>query len=150
MLVRAVSYQTVADSTTPIYQAVRNSNNDVIVAAFNVEAYGPDSAAVIEVSKLYTAPPPELSPGAQFRGAPDPNRSFIERVLSFPTNVEVEATLTFPPPPPGGTVSPGPRYEPPWAEAESERLRLPAARKAPIKSFFMGRSRVLGRPQAAG
>ena len=101
VLVRAVSYQTVADSTTPIYQAVRNSNNDIIVAAFNVEAYGPDSAAVIEVSKLYTAPPPELSPGAQFRGAPDPSRSFVERVLSFPTNVEVEATLTFPPPPPG-------------------------------------------------
>lgn len=101
VLIRAVSYQTVADSTTSIYQAVRNSNNDIIVAAFNVEAYGPDSAAVIEVSKLYTAPPPELSPGAQFRGAPDPNRSFVERVLSFPTNVEVEATLTFPPPPAG-------------------------------------------------
>ena len=101
VLLRAVSYQTVADSTTPIYQAVRNSNNDVIVAAFNVDAYGPDSAAVIEVSKLYTAPPPELGPGAQFRGVPDPTRSFVERVLSFPTNVEVEATLTFPPPPAG-------------------------------------------------
>lgn len=101
VLLRAVSYQTVADSTNPIYQAVRNSNNDVIVAAFNVDAYGPDSAAVIEVSRLYTAPPPELGPGAQFRGAPDPTRSFVEKVLSFPTNVEVEATLTFPPPPAG-------------------------------------------------
>ena len=106
VLLRAVSYQTVADSTNPIYQAVRNSNNDIIVAAFNVETYGPDSAAVIEVSKLYTAPPPELGPGAQFRGAADPTRSFVEKVLSFPTNIEVEATLTFPPPPPGGPGAP--------------------------------------------
>jgi hypothetical protein len=98
VLVRTVSYETVADSTTPIYRAVRNSNNDVIIAAFNVEAYGPDSAAVIEVSRLYTAPPPELVPAARSRTPPDANRSFIERVLSFPSNVDVEASLTYPPP----------------------------------------------------
>ena len=110
VLVRTVSYETVADSTTPIYRAVRNSNNDVIIAAFNVEAYGPDSAAVIEVSRLYTAPPPELVPAARSRTPPDPSRSFIERVLSFPTNIDVEASLTYPPPPatPGGPATPGP------------------------------------------
>ncbi|MBI2615136.1 MAG: DUF5117 domain-containing protein, partial [Gemmatimonadetes bacterium] len=100
VLLRTVEYVTVADSTTPIYQAVRNSNNDVVVAGFNVEAYGPDSAAVIDVTRLYTAPPPELGPGTQFRTQPDANRSFIERVLAFPENVEVEATLTYPAPPP--------------------------------------------------
>jgi hypothetical protein len=106
VLLRRASYETVADSTTPIYQAVRNSNFDVILAAFNVEAYGPDSAAVIDVTRLYTAPPPELGVGAQFRGTPDPARSFIERVLTFPENVDVEAILTFPPPPqlPGGAA----------------------------------------------
>ena len=114
VLVRTVSYETVADSTTPIYRAVRNSNNDVIIAAFNVEAYGPDSAAVIEVSRLYTAPPPELVPAARSRTPPDANRSFIERVLSFPTNVDVEASLTYPPPaavpgaPTGGGFGPAP------------------------------------------
>ena len=65
-----------------------------------MEAYGPDSAAVIEVTRLYTAPPPEMGPGNQFRTQPDANRSFIERVLAFPENVEVEATLTYPAPPP--------------------------------------------------
>ena len=60
---RRDSYETVADSTNPIYQAVRNSNNPTILAAFNVEAYGPDSAAVIDVTRLYTAPPPEFVPG---------------------------------------------------------------------------------------
>ena len=106
ILVRAVSYVTTADSASPIYTAVRNSNLDVILGAFNVEAYGPDSAAVIEVTRLYTAPPNEIGPGNRFRGTPDAARSFIERVLSFPRNVEVEATLTFPPPPPGGTPTP--------------------------------------------
>jgi len=113
VLLRTVSYETVADSTSPIYQAVRNSNNPTIVAAFNVEAYGPDSAAVIEVTRLYTAPPPELVPAARSRTPPDAGRSFIERVLSFPTNVDVESSLTYGPPaapptpgqPPAGTAT---------------------------------------------
>ena len=114
VLLRTVSYVTVADSTTPIYQAVRNSNNDVVVAAFNVEAYGADSAAVIEVTRLYTAPPPEMGPGTQFRTPPDANRSFVERVLSFPENVEVEATLTYPAPPatPGQAQAPTSPFAP--------------------------------------
>ncbi len=101
------SYETVADSTMPIYQAVRNANNPTILAGFNVEAYGPDSAAVIDVSRLYTAPPPEFVPNARARSTPDANRSFIERVLTFPTNVDVEASLTYPPPPPGGAGAGG-------------------------------------------
>jgi len=101
ILLRNVSHQIVADSNTAIAQAVRSSNYDVIIAAFNVDAYGPDSAAVIDVTRLYTAPPPEIGPGNQFRGNPDPARSFIEKVQSFPINVEVEAVLTVPPPPAG-------------------------------------------------
>lgn len=99
ILLRGVSHQTVADSTNPIYTAVRNSNNDIVIGAFNVEAWGPDSAAVIDVTRLFTAPPPELGPGTRVRTQPDANRSFIEQVLSFPENVDVRATLTYPPPP---------------------------------------------------
>ena len=99
ILLRNVSYETVADSTTAIARAVRNSNFDLILAAFNVDAYGADSAAVIDVTRLYTAPPSEIGPGNQFRGAPDATRSFIEKVLAFPTNVEVEAVLTIASPP---------------------------------------------------
>jgi hypothetical protein len=113
VLLRTVSYETVADSTTPIYQAVRNSNNDVVIAAFNVEAYGPDSAAVVEATRLYTAPPPEIGPGGRFRGQPDANRSFIERVLAFPDNVEVEATVTYPAPAAGaGPAQPASPFAP--------------------------------------
>ena len=53
------------------------------------------------------APPPELGPGSIVRTQPDANRSFIEKALAFPTNVEVEATLTYPPAPPtGGPAAP--------------------------------------------
>jgi hypothetical protein len=107
ILFREVSFTTVADPTLPIAQAVSASNNNLILGAFNVEAYGPDSAAVIEVTRLYTAPPQELGPGAQFRGNPDATRSFIERALTFPENVEVEATHTFAPPPAGAPTGGG-------------------------------------------
>jgi hypothetical protein len=106
VLLRSVSYETVADSTTPIHEAVRNSSLEPVLGAFNVEAYGPDSAAVIEVGRFYTNPPPELRGDNRFRGNPDNARSMVERVLSFPTNVEVEALLTFPPPPAGAGPAP--------------------------------------------
>jgi hypothetical protein len=115
VLLRSISYATVADSTNPMYQAVRASNYDLILGAFNVDAYGPDSAAVIDVTRLYTAPPTEIGPGNQFRGAVDANRSFIENALSFPENVEVEAVLTVNPPPGGA----GAQQPSPFAQAAS-------------------------------
>ncbi len=94
VLFRSVSYSIVADPSTPIAQAVQNSNYDAILAAFSVAAYGPDSAAVIEVSRLYTSPPSEISILGGVRGTIDATRSFIERVAAYPTNVETEATIT--------------------------------------------------------
>jgi hypothetical protein len=106
VLFRNVSYATVSDSTLPIAQAVRSSNFDLILGAFNVEAYGPDSAAVIDVTRLYTAPPTEIGPGPQYRGNPDAARSFIEKALAFPENVEVEALLTIAAPPAAAGAAP--------------------------------------------
>src|SRR5206468_11907875 len=66
---------------------------------FNVEAYGPDSAAVVDVTRLFTTNVPEF---AAIRGTIDEKRSYIERALSFPDNVEVEAAQTGTPAPAGG------------------------------------------------
>src|SRR5207253_7413971 len=82
--------------TTSVYRAVENSNYPPIIAVFNVDAYSPDSAAVIDVTRLFTTSIPEVS---AIRGTIDPARSFIERSLAFPDNVEVEATQT-------GTLTP--------------------------------------------
>jgi hypothetical protein len=94
VILRSPTYEITADSTLPVYQAVTNSNYPPIVAAFNVETYGPDSAAVIEVTRLYTNSSPEFSGS---RSSIDERRSFVESVSAFPDNVEIEATQTYTP-----------------------------------------------------
>jgi hypothetical protein len=111
VLLRTASFDIMADTSLPIYQAVQAANYNPIVASFDVLTYGPDSAAVVDVSRLFTNPPPELGPGQRLRGSADAQRSFIERVAAFPENVEVEATLTYavPMPQPGqGAPAPTP------------------------------------------
>jgi hypothetical protein len=95
ILFRSVSFAIIADPSAPVAKAVEVSNFDAILGAFNVEAYGPDSSAVIEVTRLYTSPPTEMSITAVNRGSLDPARSFIDRAAAYPTNIEVEATLTL-------------------------------------------------------
>ena len=91
---RSPSYSIMADSTLPIYRAIQGSDYPPIIAAFDVLTYGPDSAVVIDVTKLFTTSVPEF---AALHGQIDPQRSFIERVTAFPGNVEVEATQTVTP-----------------------------------------------------
>ena len=94
VLLRSRSFEITADSMLPVYQAVSQAAYPPVVAVFKVEAYGPDSSAVIDVTPLYTTNIPEF---VGTRGSFDDKRSFIEKVSSFPDNVEVEATQTFTP-----------------------------------------------------
>ena len=89
---------------------MENANYAPIVAILNVEAWGPDSAAVVDVTRLYTTAVPQF---AAIDGSVDDKRSYIERFSAFPDNVEVEATQTGTPTPPRGTPSgPGGRDTP--------------------------------------
>jgi hypothetical protein len=100
IILRSPSFAIVADSSNPVYRAVEAANYPPVIAVFNVESYGPDSAAVIDVTRLYTTSIPEF---AAIRGTLDERRSFVENALAFPDNVEVEATQTgTPSPTPGG------------------------------------------------
>jgi hypothetical protein len=100
VLLRNVSYDVVADPSLPIARAVQASNNDTILMAFNVEALGKEDAAVIEVTRLFTTEVPEFTVRSRVRSRNfDVNRSFIERAVVFPENIEVEATHTFTSPP---------------------------------------------------
>ena len=95
ILVRAVNYRNVSsDSTNRINRAMPIIQFYPVIAAFNVEAYGADSAAVIDVTRMFTGGVQELTAFGQ-RVAVDPTRSFIERAVAFPGNVEVEASQTF-------------------------------------------------------
>ena len=61
ILLRAVSYDVVADPATPIAKAVEAANYNPIIMAFNIEALGKDDAAVIDVTRLFTTDVPEFS-----------------------------------------------------------------------------------------
>ena len=101
---RSPSFTITADSNLSVYKAVQSSNFAPIVAAFTVDAFGPDSAAVVDVTRLFTTAIPELM---ALRGTIDATRSFIERVSAFPDNVEVEATQTGTVPAAGGAAGGG-------------------------------------------
>jgi hypothetical protein len=111
ILLRAVSYDVIADPSTPIARAVEAANYNPILMAFNIEAIGKDDAAVIDVTRLFTTDVPEFS-GRTRVGARafDASRSFVERTVAFPENIEVEATHTYnhPPPEPGAGGRGGP------------------------------------------
>ena len=96
VLLRTVSYQIVADPELPIAQAVDAANNDTILKAFNIEALGDADAPVIDVSSLFTTEVTEFSARTRLaaRGF-DRQRSFVDTVMAFPTNIEVEATHTY-------------------------------------------------------
>ncbi|MEO9047368.1 MAG: zinc-dependent metalloprotease, partial [Gemmatimonadaceae bacterium] len=108
VVLRSPSFDITADTALSVYRAVQASNYAPIIAVFNVEAYGPDSAAVIDVTRLYTTSVPEF---AAIHGTIDEKRSFIESAHAFPDNIEIEATQTGTPTPAGGRpgAAPAPR-----------------------------------------
>jgi hypothetical protein len=111
VLLRDVKFDIVADPDKPISRAVQAANNDTILMSFNVEAFGKDDAPVIDVTRLFTTDTTEISAHTFLRATTlDSSRSFIERIATFPTNIEVETTQTYtsPPPPATGSATPAP------------------------------------------
>ena len=98
VFLRIVSYAMRADSNQPVARAVRLSNIAPIILSFDVVSWHtPDSAAVIETTKLFTTDVAELNlrqSGMRIRRM-DPARSVVDRARSFPRNVEVSALQTF-------------------------------------------------------
>src|SRR5437773_1658297 len=96
VLLKNVAFDIVADPKLPIAKAVDAANYDTIIMSFNVEAFGKDDSTVIDVTRLFTSDVPEFSAGQRIGGGTfDATRAFVERAVSFPTNIEVEATHTF-------------------------------------------------------
>jgi hypothetical protein len=116
VFLRNVSYDVVADPSLPVARAVHAANNDTIIMAFNIEAFGKDDSCVIEVGKLFTTEVTEFSARTRLRARGfDATRSFIDKVKSFPTNIETEVSQTYTSPPditPGGGGGPQPPPNP--------------------------------------
>ena len=96
ILLESKDYSIVASEDDVVAQAVENSNYPTIIRAFPVLAYAANGDAVIDVSPLYMEQTPEFSAAAAIggRGA-DNSRSFLERAVAFPENINIEVTLTF-------------------------------------------------------
>lgn len=102
ILLRSVSYNSVADPSLPVYQSVKNNNFEPIIMAFGEKAVGPDSnTTVIDVTPLFTTDVPMLGATRTFEDKRfglkgiDKSRSLISRVKAFPKNVEVRHILTY-------------------------------------------------------
>ena len=128
VILRGPSYSiTSSDTTASVLRAVENANYAPVIAAFNIDAWGPDSAPVIDVTRLFTTAIPEIQ---AIPGTIDASRSFIDRHLAFPDNIGIEATQTGAAPAPqargggGGAAPAGPR-PPRSVMAHYSIVRLP-------------------------
>lgn len=101
VLLRHVSYENVASDTLPIYEAVRNSNFEPIIATFDVETSGKDSmGVVIDVTDLFTSDVPSMGLQSSRRKSYrvrrlDKSRTFVEHINSYPLNVEARNLITY-------------------------------------------------------
>lgn len=102
ILLRSVSYSSVADPELPISLSVRKNNTEPIIMTFDIAALGTDSASyVIEVSNLFTTDVEMI--GALNQGQRkqfkvkrlDKSRSLIMGMKSYPENVEIRHILTY-------------------------------------------------------
>ncbi len=130
VLLRSVSYEVVADTSLPIARAVAQSEYGAVLASFPIETFGPDSAPVIDVTRLYTTGIPEM---AAFKEGLDEKRSFIERVSAFPDNVEVEATQTAD----GKDHGPASSVLAHWSMVRLPVVPMTARRADPRVGFFL-------------
>jgi len=101
VFLRLASYRNFADDTTAVSQAVRNSNFEPILMAFDIEVMSEDStAAVVEVTDLFTDDVPLIGLPS-FRREQfgvrrlDGDRTYIARATAYPRNVEVRRVVTY-------------------------------------------------------
>ncbi|MFN8010778.1 MAG: zinc-dependent metalloprotease [Holophagaceae bacterium] len=93
---QAVSHAFVSDPSKPIASAVRASQRDTILMAFNVEAYGKDGSPVIDAGRLFTSEVGDFSARQLLNAvALDASRSYVDHARAFPSNVRVDAVHTY-------------------------------------------------------
>ncbi|SES24413.1 zinc-dependent metalloprotease [Pedobacter rhizosphaerae] len=102
VFLRAVVYRNDSeDSTQAIYKAIQASNINPIAAAFDVKAYNEtDKRTVIEVTDLFKKDNPVMAIGSKDKGIAKlgslaDDRTFINRISTYPINVEVRTTKTY-------------------------------------------------------
>lgn len=129
--IRSISYSDYArDSTSAMYNSVMRNNIQAIIYAFDIKAYGKDKkSAVIDVTSLVTGDNELVSFDSARRrsfrvGGFQSDKSFINYVKSYPTNIEINATKTFSKAGGGGTSAPGENGEAPPSEGGNYTVEI--------------------------
>jgi hypothetical protein len=148
IFMRKVSYRTYGpDSTTAMYQSLKNSNIQAIAASFNIAAYTNDKkGSVIDITDYVNSDNDIFyfsSPAAKTRfrlGTQLADRSYILGMRSFPTNVEITTvktyTLTAAPNPFGGAVAMGGGAAPAGSSTVELNTSLVILPKVPMKARY--------------
>lgn len=102
IFLRQISYAEYAkDSTSPMFKAVTNSNIQPIAAAFEVKAYGKDSASsVVDVTSFVASDNDVLYFNSSIKrflsiGPLQSDKSYTVSVRSYPINVEIKTVKTY-------------------------------------------------------
>jgi ribosomal protein S18 acetylase RimI-like enzyme len=101
VFLRSVTYVAVsADSTKPMFEAVKNSNSESIVGVFDIKSIRKDTSVVIEVGDFFKADNQIFSLDPRSKQLYKiisliPERSFVESIRTYPINTEIRTTKTF-------------------------------------------------------
>ena len=101
ILLKIISYHAIADSTLPIHNAVANSNLDPIFMSFPIKSFNKEhKSTVIDVTKMFSTDIKLLGLPSSDRkrhkvSGIDKERSYINRISSYPQNIEIRHTKTY-------------------------------------------------------
>lgn len=102
VLMRSVSYNSVATEEDPVYRSVRLNNFEPVIQTFDIQCFSKDSSSVVfEVTPLFTSDIPMIGPMTEDQrkefqiGSLDSKRSLVSSMRVFPENVEVRHILTY-------------------------------------------------------
>lgn len=101
VFIRVPSYSVRADSTSDMYQSVKNSNLSTILASFEIKAYNKDTTGVvIDVTDFYNGDVVAIGATDALRkaykaSALDAGRSYVDTIKTFPLNIEVVTSKTY-------------------------------------------------------
>ena len=101
ILLRIVSHDVVADTILPVHEAVVNSNLEPILFSFPIKAFSKDSTAtVIDATALFATDIKPLGFPDYYRkgyqvSRMDNDRSYIDRISSYPQNIEARHVKTY-------------------------------------------------------
>lgn len=101
VLLRVVSHNVVADTILPVHEAVVNSNFEPVLFSFPIKAFNKDTTSVvIDATSLFSTDVKPLGFPQFYRSRykisrMDKDRSYIERVSSYPENLEVRHVKTY-------------------------------------------------------